>query len=141
MGGLISDLARGNVTEVKVVLASVVTALAGYQVVLMSIGWGKVKVPFLKAPPASFAHRAIGDAIVAITLVIAFMCVGYFGFDDDGAFHAVTGALLLAVLAFKIMVIRRWHSLSRLLPLLGTLVLVLFVVTWVSSAGGALAGE
>lgn len=99
MEDLIEDLARGNVSEVKVVLASAVAALAIYQVLLMSVGWGKVRVPFLKARPASFAHRAIGDAIVVITLIVALMCVGYFGFDDDGAFHAVTGALLISVLA------------------------------------------
>ena len=38
MEGLIEDLARGNVTEVKVVLASIVSALAFYQLFLMSIG-------------------------------------------------------------------------------------------------------
>jgi hypothetical protein len=138
---LINDLARGNVTEVKVVLASVVAALAVYQVFLMSVGWGKVKLPFLKAGPASFTHRAVGDVIAVITLVVAFMCVGYFGFDDDGAFHAVTGGLLIAALGFKVVVIRWWHSMSRYLPVLGLTVFALFIVTWISSAGGALAGE
>lgn len=141
MEGLIDDLARGNVTEVKVVLASVVASLALYQVFLMAVGWGKLRLPFLAARPASSAHRSIGDAIVVVTLVISFMCVGYFGFDDDGAFHAFTGALLVGVLAFKIAVIRWWHSLSRFLPILGLSVMALFVVTWVSSAGGALAGN
>jgi hypothetical protein len=141
MEDLIHDLTRGNVTEVKVVLASVVATLALYQVFLMSVGYGKLRLGFLKAAPASLAHRTIGDAIVVVTLVIAFMCVGYFGFDDDGAFHAVTGALLVGVLAFKIVVIRWVHSLSRLLPFLGLTVFALFIVTWVSSAGGALAGD
>lgn len=36
MEDLVEDLARGNVTEVKVVLASIVLALALYQVALMS---------------------------------------------------------------------------------------------------------
>lgn len=141
MEDLINDLARGNVTEVKVVLASVVVALALYQVLLMAVGYGKLKLPFLGGAAASFAHRSIGDVIVVVTLVIAFMCVGYFGFDDDGAFHAVSGGLLIGVLAFKIAIIRWWHSLSRLLPLLGLTVFALFVVTWATSAGGALAGE
>jgi hypothetical protein len=141
VGDLINDMARGNVTEVKVVLASVVAALAFYQVFLMSVGWGKVKLPFLKAGPASFAHRAVGDVIAVIMLVVAFMCVGYFGFDDDGAFHAVTGALSIGVLAVKVVVIRWWHSMSRFLPFLGLTVFALFIVTWISSAGGALAGD
>lgn len=141
MDELIHDMARGNVTEVKVVLASVVSALAIYQVFLMAVGWGKLRLPFLAARPASFAHRSIGDVIVVLTLVIALMCIGYFGFDDDGTFHAVTGALLIVVLALKIAVIRWWHSLSRFLPILGLSVMSLFLLTWMSSAGGALAGD
>jgi hypothetical protein len=35
---LFADIARGNVTEVKVVLASVVMALACYQLVLIAVG-------------------------------------------------------------------------------------------------------
>ena len=49
MEDLVEDLTRGNVTEVKVVLASVVAALAVYQVVLMSVGYGKLRPPFLGA--------------------------------------------------------------------------------------------
>ena len=41
MEELVEDLARGNVTEVKIVLASVALALAGYQVLLMAVGYGK----------------------------------------------------------------------------------------------------
>ena len=141
MEDLIHELARGNVTEVKVVLASVVVALAVYQVFLMAVGWGKLSLPFLKPRPASFTHRAVGDVIVVVTLVIAFMCVGYFGFDDDGAFHAVTGGLLLGVLALKIVVLRWCHSMSRYLPLMGLTVFALFIITWVSSAGSAFAGD
>ena len=63
---LIDSLTRGNPTEVKVVLASVVTALAVYQLVLIAVGYGKLRPPFLGARPASLAHRASGDAIVAI---------------------------------------------------------------------------
>lgn len=141
MEELIHNLARGNVEEAKVVLASVVAGLATYQVALMAVGWGKVKLPFLDAGPATFTHRAVGDVIVVVTLVIAFMCVGYFGFDDDGAFHAVTGALTIATLALKVVIIRWWRSLNGWLPFLGLTVFALFIVTWVSSAGGALAGE
>jgi hypothetical protein len=39
---------------------------------------------------------------------------------EDGAFHAVTGALLLAVLAVKIVVLRWWHAAGRLLRVLGS---------------------
>lgn len=39
------SVTRGNVTEVKVVLASIVTVLAAYQVTLMAVGYGKLRLP------------------------------------------------------------------------------------------------
>ncbi len=80
MEDLVEGPANGNVTEVKVVLASVVVALAVYQVFLMAVGYGKLRLPFLNASPASSTHRTVGDTIVVITLLVAFMCVAYFGF-------------------------------------------------------------
>jgi hypothetical protein len=137
----VENVTRGNVTEVKVVLASVVSALACYQVFLMSVGYGKLRLPFLAPGPASSTHRAVGDSIVVITLVIAFMCVSYFGFEDEGFVHAITGALLVVVLAIKIAVLRWWHGLDRYLPALGLTVFLLFTLTWLTSAGAFLTGD
>ena len=66
------------------------------------------------------------------------MCLSYFELEDS-AFHAVTGFLLLVVLAVKVVVIRWWHSAGRFLPALGITVLVLLVATWASTAGAFLA--
>jgi Family of unknown function (DUF6529) len=136
--GLVEDVTRGNVTEVKVVLASVVAALAIYQVSLMTVGYGKVRLRFLSAASASTAHRAIGDAIVVVTVIVALMCVSYFEWDEAGV-HAVAGAALLALLAVKVAVVRRGGRLGRLLPVLGIGVFVLFALTWATSAGDFLA--
>jgi hypothetical protein len=134
---LIEDVTRGNVTEVKVVLATVVMALAVYQVVLAAIVYGWLRPPFLSAPPAAWTHRASGDAIVLLTVAVATMCVGYYGFDfgDDGGTHAIVAVALLGVLATKVLVVRVGGRLGRLLPLLGLSVLALFGVTWLTSAG------
>ena len=140
MEELVESLTRGNVTEVKVVLASVVAALAVYQLLLIAVGYGRLRVPFLAATPASRAHRASGDAIVAITVVVAVICLSYFGFgEDEQTLHMVAGTALLVALAVKIAVVRWWHGLGRYLPLLGLTVFGLFMVTWVSSAGDFLA--
>src|ERR687894_3071969 len=112
------DLVQGNPTEVKVVLASVATALAIYQVVLASIFYRKLRPRFLDAGPAAWTHRASGDTIAVLLIVVAIICLSYFGLED-GAFHAVTGFLLLVVLAVKVTVIRRWHAAGRFLPVLG----------------------
>ncbi|HSJ74186.1 MAG TPA: DUF6529 family protein [Miltoncostaeaceae bacterium] len=139
MGGLVETLTRGNVVEVKVILASVVLALAVYQLLLITVGYGKARPPFLGSRAASFAHRAVGDAIAALLVVVAVMCLSYFELGDDAGAHVVAASALLLVLALKIVVIRRWHRLGRLLPVLGTCVFVLLVVTWATSAGDLLA--
>ena len=146
MNDLIERLTDGHVAEVKIVLTSVVMALAVYQVILMTIGYRKIRLPFLRPRVASTAHRTIGDVIAPITAVVGLMCIGYFGVSDgidharDGqegvvTLHVIAGLSLAAALAFKIVVVRWWHSLSRLLPYLGITVLALFAATWATSAG------
>lgn len=127
-------LTRGNSPEVKIVLATVVASLAAYQVGLMAVGYGRLRLPFLRPLPASKAHRAIGDSIVAVTVTVAILCVGYLGFEDDAAVHILLACTLLAVLGFKILVVRRLHRLGHVLPALGITVFLLFWATWLSAA-------
>lgn len=134
MEDFLVSLTRGNPSEVKIVLATVVALLAAYQVGLMAVGYGRLRLPFLKPLPASKAHRAIGDSIVAVTLVVALMCIGYFGFEDDAAVHILLAMALIVVLGFKILVLRRLHRLGHLLPALGISVFLLFWATWLSAA-------
>ena len=136
--GRVEDLVRGNPTEVKVVLASVATALAIYQVILAAIFYRKLRPAFLDAAPAAFTHRASGDTIAVLLVVVAIMCLSYLELEDS-AFHAVTGFLLLVVLAVKVVVIRWWHAAGRFLPVLGISVFGLLAATWASTAGAFLA--
>jgi small-conductance mechanosensitive channel len=136
---LIETLTRGNATEVKVVLASVALALGVYQLGLIAVGYGKLRVPFLAARPAAATHRAVGDTIAVVLVVTATMCVGYFGLEGDAALHAIAAIALLAVLALKIAVIRQWDAMGRFLPALGISVWLLLALTWLTSAGAFLA--
>jgi Family of unknown function (DUF6529) len=138
MEDLVDTLTRGNPLEVKTVLASVAFALAAYQLVLAAVGfrWVRPKVP--EAEPAFRAHRASGDAILVLLVIVGAMCLSVAGEDhggEDAAFHAVTGGLLFVVLALKVVVIRCWHAAGRFLPLLGASVFVLLALTWFGSAG------
>lgn len=135
METLIEDLTRGNVTEVKVILASVVLALAVYQLLLAAVAYGWIRLPFLAAAPASWVHRASGDTIVLLTVAVAAMCVGYYGFDEDGGTHALVGYAVLGAIVVKVAAVRIGGTLGRLLPLLGVSLLVLLGVTWLTSAG------
>jgi hypothetical protein len=140
MEELVERIARGNVTEVKVIVTTVALALAAYQLALIAVGYGKVRLGILDPEPATRTHRASGDTIVVLLVIVAVMCASYFGLEeDDAAFHAVTGALLLIVLAVKVAVIRWWHSMSRFLPVLGISAFLLLGATWLSTAGTFLA--
>ena len=140
MEDLIETLTRGNPTEVKVILASVALALAVYQLALISVGYGKVRPPFLAARPATQTHRAVGDTIAVLLVVVAVMCFGYFGVEGDAALHAAAATALLTMLGLKILVIRRWHAMGRFLPALGISVWLLLALTWLTSAGDFLEG-
>ena len=138
MGDAVETLTRGNVAEVKVLLASIALALAAYQLAVIAVGYGKVRVPFLSAGPAFAAHRAVGDTIALLLLITGVMCLSVYGFEDDEAVHAVAGSTLLIVLAIKVSVVRRDFGLGRLLPLLGLSVFGLLCITWATSAGSFL---
>ncbi len=146
MDDLIELLTAGRVTEVKIVLTSVGTALAFYQVFLMSVGYGKVRLSFLDPEPASKVHRAVGDTIVLITLLVSIMCLSFFGVEDGiehaasgeqgrVLLHVIGGFTLLGMLGLKIVVVRWWHAMGRFLPGLGLSVFGLFTMMWLSSVG------
>lgn len=149
MDDWVESITGGHVTEVKIVLTAIVGALAVYQVVLMAVGYGKLRLPFLKPSPASRAHRAIGDTVVSITLLIGLMCLAYFGIEDGVehaypshqtrvVWHIIVTFALFGALGLKIVVLRWWHSMSRFLPALGLSVFALFIASWVTSSAAYL---
>ena len=153
MSGELDDWVRtltgGYVTEVKIVLTSIVASLAVYQVFLMAVGYGKLRLPFLNSRAASMAHRTVGDTIVPITLLVGLMCLAYFEIQDGieharpgeqgrVLLHVIVGFLLIAAITFKIIVVRWWHRLGRYLPIFGLTVFALFVLTWLTSSAAYL---
>ncbi len=134
MEDLIEDLTRGNVTEVKVVLASVLLALGVYQLALAAVSYGKLRLRFLESGPATWAHRASGDTIIVLAILVATACIAFYGFEEGGA-HAVFGCLLLAALALKVIAVRVGGSHSPLLPWIGVALIGLLAATWLTSAG------
>ena len=137
MEDLVETLTRGNPAEVKTVLATVALALAGYQLVMAAVGYGKLRLGRLESGVAFRAHRAVGDTVALLMLITGVMCVSVYGVEEPG--HAVPASLLLGVLAFKVAVVRRDFGLGRYLPVLGVTVFALLVVTWSTSAAGVLA--
>ncbi len=140
MEDLVETLTRGNVAEVKVLLASIAMTLAVYQLVMAAVGYGRLRVGSLRSGVAFQAHRAVGDAVALVMLIVGLLCLSVYGFDHEaGAIHPIAGSALLAVLALKIAVVRRNFGLGRFLPVLGVSVFLLLAVTWTTSAGALLA--
>ena len=84
---------------------------------------------------------------MVITVIIAFMCLSYFGIEDGdsdedmrAALHVAAGSSLLVILTLKIVVVRWWHRMGKWLPALGLTVFLLFTLTWLTSAGDFLGG-
>ncbi|MEX0754667.1 MAG: DUF6529 family protein [Actinomycetota bacterium] len=146
MEGFFDSLTQGNVTQVKTVLASVIMALAFYQLFLMAIGYRKVKSRLLKSGSASFTHRAVGDTILVLAFLVALMCFTYFDLGDgDGdetrlTIHAIAGTGTIVLFTVKVIAVRWGAGLHRFLPMLGFTVFALLAVTWFTSAGDVLFG-
>jgi hypothetical protein len=132
------ELTRGNPGSVKTVLASVILALAVYQLLLAAIGYRKL--PVGKPGPAFLTHRASGDMLAVLIVFVALMCLAVFGFEGDYALHIGAALGALAVLATKIFVVRSGRG-GQYLPYLGTLLFLLLAVTWFTVAPDFLAGE
>jgi hypothetical protein len=52
MADLLVNITGNRVPEVKLVLTVVVVVMAAYQVLLMAVGYGKLKLPFLSSRAA-----------------------------------------------------------------------------------------
>ena len=140
MEDLIREVTRGNVTEVKVVVATVALALAVYQLVLAAVAYDKLRPRRLSSGVASWVHRASGDAILVLVVLVAVACIAVYGFEEGGA-HAVLGTAVLAVLAAKVLAVRLGGGLSRLIPYLGLTLFALLAAAWATSAGDFLGGS
>jgi uncharacterized protein DUF6529 len=85
----VENITRGNPGSVKTVLASIVLALASYQLILAAIGYRKL--PVIEAEPAFFTHRASGDLIAVLLVLVALACLAVFGLEDDYVVHGAAG--------------------------------------------------
>ena len=138
MEDFVENITRGNPGSVKAVLASVVLALGVYQLILAAIGYRKL--PIIEAKPAFFTHRASGDVIAVLLVLVALMRLGVYGIEDDYVLHVVSGAAAVFVLAIKVVVVRSGVG-GRFLPVLGITLFTLLAISWFTVTPDFLAGE
>ena len=138
MEDFVENITRGNPGSVKAVLASVILALASYQLLLAAIGYRKL--PVIEAGPAFLTHRSCGDAIAILFVLVALACLAVFGFEDDYALHGFAGIAAAVVLFIKVCVVRSGVG-GAALPYLGVTLFALLAVTWFTVTPDFLAGE
>ena len=119
-------------------LGGVFLVVGGLALLLMLRVYG-TKVPTETRLKLVRMHRILGWSFLALYLVMAVVMVqkvvNYTSFKPLQALHITLGIGLLPILAVKILIVRRYPSLHRLLPALGITVYCLSVVLVVLGAG------
>jgi hypothetical protein len=118
-----------DIIFVKACLASLALVLAIVQVLLMLQLYGKIRIFPGSAETLAWWHRREGDVLLLIFVAIAYHCIVYGVIDPFSSrviSHAVFGSVLLAVILFKIVVVR-W--LTRVMPYVAWIGSALFVLT------------
>lgn len=134
--GFLNDLTGGELLLWKVVLSTVVFALAGLQVAMAARLWGATGFPGTTPATAAAVHRWSGRAAVVLSLVVGFACLaGPAGATSPTrvALHTAFGSLLFAALAAKFLCLRVVASGARYLPAVGVGLFLSFAAVWATS--------
>lgn len=134
--GFLNDITGGELLLWKVVLSTIVFALAGLQVALAARLWGATGFPDTSPAVAATVHRWSGRVAVLLSLVVGFACLaGPAGATSPTrvVLHTVFGSLLFAVLAAKFLVLRVVASGARYLPVVGVGLFLAFAAVWATS--------
>jgi hypothetical protein len=132
----LNDLTDGDLLGWKVVLTTVAFALAGLQVAMAAQFWGVLALPFLDGRRAVVVHRAAGTVTLLLALAVAFSClVGPAGATSPTRvlLHSIFGSALFVVLALKFAFLKLVPGGDRALPVLGSLLFLLFLAIWLTS--------
>jgi len=129
----LNDATGGNLLLWKVVLMSVVFALAGLQVAMAARFWGRSLVLSLSPGTAVKVHRYSGRLALTLAVIVALTCiVGPAGPLTPArvAWHTVLGIFVFVVLAVKFLLIKVLRQGDNMLPLIGSLLFLTFGALW-----------
>lgn len=134
--GWLNDITDGNLLLWKVVLATVVFALAGLQVAMAARFWGVAPALPVSGGTAVKVHRVSGRVALLLAVIVAFSClVGPAGPTSPTRvlLHSIFGALAFVVLTAKFAVLKVVRRGDKYLPLLGSLLFLTFGAIWATS--------
>jgi hypothetical protein len=132
--GFLNDVTDGHLLAWKVVLASLVFALAGLQVAMAGSFWGG-GIP-VSADVAAGVHRWSGRMLLVLAVGVAFSClIGPAGSTSPTRvlLHSLFGTALFVLLIVKFALLKLVRSGQQWLPLAGSLLFLSFFAVWATS--------
>ena len=127
-----------DIIMIKAFLAAIAVILAVLQVLLMLQLYGKIRI--FPGSPATLAswHRREGDLLLLIFVGIAYHCITRAQIDPSSSrvfYHAIFGSFLLAVIFFKVLVVRWLPKVMSHVAWIGSALFLLVSGTVLTSAG------
>ena len=134
--GFLNDVTGGELLLWKVVAATVVFALAGFQVLMAARFWQVTPFPAISGGTAARLHRGVGRVTLLLAVIVALSCVaGPAGPTSPTRvlLHSIFGTLLFVVLVAKFLLIRVLRTGDKALPFVGTALFLVFAAIWATS--------
>jgi hypothetical protein len=129
-------LGFSGMLQMKAWLATIVLALAMVQLVTALIMWGRLPI-HASGPVISVIHRWSGAIAFVVSLPVAFHCIWSLGFATGSArviVHGAAGCAFYGAYTAKMVGLRLKGLPGWALPVLGSAVLTLVVLTWLTAS-------
>ena|SRR5438552_5984742 len=134
--GKLNDLTNGNLLLWKVILTTIVIALAGLQVAMAAGFYEVATLPGISPATATRVHRVSGRIAIGLGLVVAFTCLaGPAGPTSPTRvlLHSIFGTLVFVLLAAKFALLKLARSGGRAIPYVGIALFLTFGAIWATS--------
>jgi uncharacterized protein DUF6529 len=140
----LNDITGGQLLLWKVVITTIVFALAGLQVAMAARFWGRPFLVSLSPGTAVRVHRTSGRLALTLGVLVALTCiVGPAGplSPTRVALHSIFGVLVFTVLAAKFLVLKVLRQGGSVLPLIGSVLFLTFGAIWATTVADYVAAK
>ena len=132
----LNDITGNHLLLWKVILTTIVFALAGVQVFFAARLWNVSTFPPISSAAAARVHRSSGRVAVFLGAVVAFTCLaGPAGplSPTRVLLHSIFGTLVFVILTVKFAVLKLLRSGGNALPYIGTALFLTFGGIWATT--------
>jgi hypothetical protein len=132
----LNDITGNNLLLWKVVLTTIVFALAGVQVFFAARFWNVSTFPPVSPGTAARVHRISGRLALLLGTLVAFSCLaGPAGPTSPTRvlLHSIFGTLVFVILTAKFAVLKLLRTGDGALPFIGSALFLTFAAIWATS--------